>query len=281
FIQGTTLAEWLGAKRLGFRRSAELMAEVADALHYAHQRGVVHRDLKSSNIMLDLEGRPHVMDFGLAKWAADEVTMTLEGQVLGTPAYMSPEQARGEMHRVDARSDIYSLGVILYELLTGELPFRGQTRMLLSQVIQDEPRPPRRLNDRIPRDLETICLKAMAKEPPRRYPTASDLADDLRRFLNGEPTHARPVSQREKLWRWCRRNPALSAAAIGVVLALAVGTAVSTGFALVAHREAGRAAANESLANLKAREAAADRDAARAAERESRRRMVRLNIMTG
>ena len=145
------------------------MATLADALQYAHQRGVVHRDIKPSNVLLDLRGEPQLTDFGLAKRDVGEITMTLEGQVLGTPAYMSPEQARGDGHRVDGRSDVYSLGVILYELVTGELPFRGNTRMVLHQVLNDEPRAPRGLNDRIPRDLETICLKAMAKEPARRY----------------------------------------------------------------------------------------------------------------
>jgi hypothetical protein len=219
YILGATLADHLTAGRIGFHRAAELVAAVAEALHYAHEQGVIHRDIKPSNIMLDLEGRPHLMDFGLAKRDTGECTMTQEGQVLGTPAYMSPEQARGESHHVDARTDIYSLGVILYELLTGERPFRGNRRMLLLQLLEDEPRPPRRLNDKIPRDLETICLKAMAKAPARRYATAQEMAEDLRRYLNGEPIRARPIGGVERLGRWCRRNPV----AASLVLAVSLG----------------------------------------------------------
>lgn len=262
FVDGVTLSDALTDRKPGFRESAQLVARVAEALDHAHRQGVVHRDLKPSNIMLTADGAPRVMDFGLAKRDAGELTVTVEGQVLGTPAYMSPEQASGQAHHVDGRSDIYSLGVILFELLTGELPFRGNQRMLLNNVIHSEPRGPRSLNDRIPRDLETICLKAMAKEPGRRYQTAQLLANDLKRYLAGEPILARPVGRLERNWRWCRRNPVVASLMTAVVVVLVAGTTVSTILAIEAGARAREALAEKTRADAKAMEADEEREKA-------------------
>ncbi len=271
YVEGMTLTDVLTGRKLSFRESAKIIAQVSEALAHAHAQGIVHRDLKPSNIMLTPDGRPRVMDFGLAKRDAGEVTMTIDGQVLGTPAYMSPEQASGQSHHVDGRSDVYSLGGILYELLTEELPFRGNQRMLLHQVLHDEPRSPHSLNDRIPRDLETICLKAMAKEPSRRYQSAQALADDLQRFLSGKPIAARPVRRAERAWRWCRRNPMVASLSAAIVLALVSGTIISTYFAAdaIAQKKVADEKAAEALTN--ARQA---RDAQERADQNSKRALA-------
>ncbi len=220
FIEGTTLAERRARGPLAPRETAWIVARVADALGHAHGQGIIHRDIKPSNILLDSREDPYLTDFGLARHVDADATASADGRIRGTPAYMAPELVSAGDVRADVRGDIYSLGVVLYELLTGEVPFRGSLRMVLMQVLEEEPRPPRRCDESIPRDLETICLKAMDKEPSRRYPSAAAMADDLRRFLDDRPVRARPLGPAARALRWCRRRPRIAALAAATALAV-------------------------------------------------------------
>jgi formylglycine-generating enzyme required for sulfatase activity len=240
YIPGRDLTAHLRQGRLDDRETAALIMRIADALDYMHEKGLVHRDVKPRNILLDAKGQPFLVDFGLALrqalevgWISGSVRTDPEirprqRQFIGTPAYMSPEQARGESERVDGRSDIYSLGVVLYELLTGRKPFEGEFERLLEQIRAEPPPALRSLRADVPRDLEAICHKAMAKEPRDRYQRAGQMAEDLRRFLEHEPpAHARKVGRGERAWRWSRRHrlPLVFAcvAVVGVVLAALAG----------------------------------------------------------
>lgn len=235
-VDGEPLSDYLKAHRVTHRQAAALVADLADALEYAHSRGVIHRDLKPSNIMLDRFasggetakhagvgfGRPRLMDFGLAKRDAGEATLTLDGQVLGTPAYMSPEQARGEIRWVDHRTDLYALGVVLFHLLTGELPFRGTASSQIQQRLTDDAPSPRRIDDTVPLDLANVCAKCLQREPGGRYASAVEVAEEMRRYLAGEPVLARPLSWTGRAGRWVRRRPAAATALVlGAVLAVA------------------------------------------------------------
>jgi WD40 repeat protein/tRNA A-37 threonylcarbamoyl transferase component Bud32 len=234
FIAGRSLAEVISDFRVPsseFRRAAGWMQKIAQAIHHAHQHGILHRDLKPSNILVDSNDEPHVTDFGLARRLEAESTLTLTGEVLGSPAYMAPEQAAGSRRQVTVAADIYSLGCILFELLAGRPPFREATPAeTLHQVLHAEPARPRLLNPAAPRDLETICLKCLEKEPLRRYGSAQEVADELGRFLRDEPIQARPAGRAEKLGRWARRNPVvagLSAISLFLVLVVAVGSPIA------------------------------------------------------
>lgn len=238
YVEGVSLAKRVAAGPLPPKSAAELVRSIAVAVDYAHQNGIIHRDLKPANVLLDQSGHSKVTDFGLAKQISADAGLTATGQILGTPSYMPPEQAAGKFE-VGAAADIYSLGAILYTLLTGRPPFQSASVMeTLKQVMEQEPVPPRQLNGAVPLDLETITLKCLEKMPDRRYATAAHLVAELTRFINGEPILARPVSAVERGWRWCRRKPVVAGLAAAVVTALVAGTVVSSYFA---YREGQRA----------------------------------------
>jgi WD40 repeat protein len=227
FCAGGSLADVLDGNPRPAREAAGLVESLARAVHAAHQKGVVHRDLKPANVLLAEDGTPKITDFGLARMAGASA-QTQTGAILGTPSYMAPEQARGRGNEAGPAADVYALGAILYELLTGRPPFRAATvHDTLLQVVGDEPVPPRRLNPQVPRDLETVCLKCLQKEPGRRYASGDALADDLRRFLEGRPVAARPAGAMGRGWRWCRRNPIVAGLLGAVAASLLLGAAAA------------------------------------------------------
>lgn len=236
YVEGNPLNERLKDAQFTFVEIAQLISSLATAVDYAHSEGIVHRDIKPSNIMIATDGTPRLMDFGLAKRESDEDSLVTVGHhVHGTPVYMSPEQARGNQKEIDKRTDVYSLGAVLYQLLTRETPFRGEPSMVIQQVLEEEPRNPRALDTAIPPDLETICLKAMEKSREKRYQSAFDLAADLDRWLRHEPIHARPVGRFERAYRWCSRNPL--PAGLAAVIALVLTTSACGGFLLAGAKQ--------------------------------------------
>ncbi len=208
YVDGPSLAEAVRRDSVSPQRAAEIMRTIAEAIQFAHDKGILHRDLKPANVMLDPDGKPLVTDFGLAKRIEDSSGITITGAIVGTPSYMPPEQADPSTGKVGPTSDLYSLGAVLYELLTGRPPFRASNPFeTVKKVIEEEAPLPRTIDPSIPRDLETICMKCLQKERERRYGSARELAEELKRYLNGEPIQARPISSGERVIRWCRRNP--------------------------------------------------------------------------
>jgi tetratricopeptide (TPR) repeat protein/tRNA A-37 threonylcarbamoyl transferase component Bud32 len=258
FVEGGSLGRKIKGLPQPPREAADIVAQLAQAMAVAHERGIIHRDLKPANILLTADGTPKITDFGLAKRIEDDSNQTKSGTLMGTPSYMAPEQARGETHEIGPLADLYSLGAILYELLTGRPPFLGLTLWeTIVQVREQEPVPPTHLQPKCPCDLETICLKCLQKEPQKRYASCQALADDLDRFLAGEPIRARPVGRIERAWRWCVRNPRVAAlsACVGVLLLVVIAALSIMGIRLAREREA--VAATRQLASKRLEQAAA------------------------
>lgn len=235
FVDGPTLSDELRRRRFSMEESARLVLELANAVAYAHEHGVVHRDLKPGNILLPAEGQPQITDFGLAKRTDEPSQLTMAGQVLGTPGYMAPEQAAGDIDQSGPAVDVYALGAILYHLITGHAPFRTALDALAC-VLEQDPVPPRALNRRVPRDLNVICMKCLNKNPADRYESAQQLADDLQRYLDGELIQARPASLPRQLQRWARHRPRLASVLVTMaalyvhhIISLAIGNPGSGG----------------------------------------------------
>jgi eukaryotic-like serine/threonine-protein kinase len=224
YVDGPSLAKLVAQQPLSAERAVAYVKTVAEAVHFAHEHGILHRDLKPSNILINANEQPRVTDFGLAKRFEGESEVTLSGQFVGSPSYMPPEQATAKRGKVSRRSDVYGLGATLYHLLTGRAPFQAATLTdTLDQVLNTEPVAPRLLNPAVPRDLETICLNCLEKEPAKRYPTAQMLAEELDRFLNGQPVLARPIGPTGRVWRWCRRQPVQAGLIAALILVFTLG----------------------------------------------------------
>jgi serine/threonine protein kinase/tetratricopeptide (TPR) repeat protein len=227
FVEGGQLDEVVRRTPISLRQAAELIAKVARTVHYAHEHGILHRDIKPGNILVDQRGEPHLTDFGLARLVESESTVTRTLEVLGTPSYMAPEQAAGETAKLNKATDVYGLGAVLYQLLTGQPPFAGRTTYETIRLLRDtEPRPPRLSNPKVDRDLSTICLKCLEKDPQRRYPAAAGLAEDLEHWLKHEPIKAKPSGFFVHARKWVRRNPS-SAMLVTLLVALAIGLSVT------------------------------------------------------
>jgi WD40 repeat protein/tRNA A-37 threonylcarbamoyl transferase component Bud32 len=263
-VPGDSLATRLDRYRDDPKATALLVAEAAEAVHHAHLRGILHRDLKPANILVDEQGHPHVTDFGLAKRVEADSELTQSGAILGTPAYMAPEQTTGHRGAVTMATDVYGLGAVLYALFAGKAPFGGDSVVeTLDAVRTRPPEPPTRLNNNVSRDLEVICLKCLEKDPNRRYTSARALAEDLRRHLSGEPITARPVGPVQRAWMWCRRNKGIAALGALLLASLVAGTVFSLAFAFRARAESRRASQEAVHAGKEAERANEQADAAR------------------